>query len=98
MQDLPSNVRLVSEFLQKPLSEDVIAKIARQCTFDEMMRNVDSFIVAENVASKPTFLRKGQVGDWRNHFSEELSKTYDEKVMSKLEGSGLNFDFEPSAT
>lgn len=94
-KDLPSNVRLISKFLKKPLSEDVIARIAHQCTFGEMKKNTDSFTV-ENVASQPSFLRKGQIGDWRNHFSEELSKTFDEKLVSKLEGSGLTFDFGSS--
>ena len=50
----------------------------------------------KNVDSKPVFLRKGQIGDWRNYFSAELSKKFDEILVSKLEGSGLSFDFGTS--
>jgi hypothetical protein len=31
-----------------------------------------------------SFFRKGQVGDWRNYFSEEMSKRYDEKTRTEL--------------
>ncbi|XP_074623218.1 amine sulfotransferase-like [Acropora palmata] len=94
-KDLRSNVRIISEFLKRPLSEDMITKIAHQCTFDEMKKNTESFIV-QNIDAKPLFLRKGQIGDWRNYFSEELSKKFDEKLVSKLEGGGLSFDFGTS--
>ena len=73
----------------------MITKIAHQCTFDEMKKNTESFIV-QNIDAKPLFLRKGQIGDWRNYFSEELSKKFDEKLVSKLEGGGLSFDFGTS--
>ncbi|XP_044165975.1 amine sulfotransferase-like isoform X3 [Acropora millepora] len=94
-KDLYTNVRTLSEFLNKPLSKDVIAKIAHQCTFGEMKKNSDNFSI-KNVNSKPLFLRKGQIGDWRNYFSAELSKKFDEILVSKLEGSGLSFDFGTS--
>ncbi|XP_044165976.1 sulfotransferase 1C2-like isoform X4 [Acropora millepora] len=91
-KDLYVNVRRVSEFLNKSLSEDVIAKIAHQCTFGEMKKNSDNFSV-KDIDSKPLLLRKGEIGDWRNYFSAELSKKFDEILVSKLEGSGLSFDF-----
>lgn len=73
----------------------MITRIAHQCTFGEMKKNTESFIV-QNIDAKPLFLRKGQIGDWRNYFSEELSKKFDEKLVSKLKGSGLSFDFGTS--
>ena len=73
----------------------MIAKIAHQCTFGEMKKNSDNFTI-KNVDSNPLFLRKGQIGDWRNYFSAELSKKFDEILVSKLEGSGLSFDFGTS--
>lgn len=55
-------------------------------------KNSDNFSV-KDIDSKPLLLRKGQIGDWRNYFSAELSKKFDEILVSKLEGSGLSFDF-----
>lgn len=90
-QDLCGNVHRISEFLEKPLSEEMIAKISNQCTFAEMKKNSDSFSMPV-YSSKPSFLRKGEVGDWKTHFSEELGRAFDEKFMEKLNGTGLHFD------
>jgi len=38
-------------------------------------------------------LRKGEVGDWKNYFTPELNKRFDEEVMDKLSGTGIEFDF-----
>lgn len=69
----------------------MVAKISHQCTFAEMKKNSDSFSIPA-YPSKPSFLRKGEVGDWKTHFSEELSRAFDEKFMEKLNGTGLHFD------
>lgn len=92
-QDLCSNVRRISEFLEKPLSEEMIAKITHQCTFVEMKKNFESFSMSV-YPSKPSFLRKGEVGGWKTQFSEELNKAFDAKFREKLNGTGLHFDYE----
>lgn len=69
----------------------MVAKISHQCTFAEMKKNSDSFSIPA-YPSNPSFLRKGEVGDWKTHFSEELSRAFDEKFMEKLNGTGLHFD------
>lgn len=92
-QDLCSNVRRISEFLEKPLSEEMIAKITHQCTFAEMKKNSESFSMSV-YPSKPSFLRKGEVGGWKTHFREELNKAFDAKFREKLNGTGLHFDYE----
>ena len=91
-QDLCRNVRRISDFLGKHFSEDMIAKITHQCTFGEMKKNAVNFTI-ENAPSKPSLLRKGKVGEWRNYFSEELNRKFDEQLLSKLDGTGLTFDF-----
>ena len=40
-----------------------------------------------------SFMRKGSVGDWRNHFTDEQSARMDTEITRKLSGSGLQFDF-----
>lgn len=30
------------------------------------------------------FFRKGEVGDWQNHFSDELAKRFDEEMAKKV--------------
>ncbi|KAF8086285.1 hypothetical protein N665_0630s0035 [Sinapis alba] len=38
------------------------------------------------------FFRKGGVGDWKNHLTDDMAKKLDVMVEKKLEGSGLNFE------
>ena len=87
-------MRKIANFLNKPLSEDVIRRIAEQCSFNGMKRNASSFSIPTKNDKAAPLLRKGQVGDWKNHFTPELNERFEKEVLSKLEGSGLEFDFE----
>ena len=40
------------------------------------------------------FIRKGEVGGWKEQFSEEQSKRFDEIYEEKMSGVGLKFRFE----
>ena len=39
-----------------------------------------------------SFMRKGQVGDWRRHFSPELEVRFKEWETKWLDGCSLKFD------
>lgn len=38
------------------------------------------------------FIRKGQVGDWKNYMNEDISRRFDKWSEEKLNGTGLTFD------
>ena len=40
------------------------------------------------------FMRKGEVGDWKNHLSPEQSAEIDAICARRLEGTGLEFQYE----
>jgi len=40
------------------------------------------------------FFRKGQVGDWKNHFNEEKVKKWEEWISKNTEGLELSLKFE----
>ena len=93
IQDLPSQVRLTANFLNKPLSEDIINRIAEQCSFNGMTKDLSRYTVRFN-EGQTSILRKGVVGDWKNYFTPELNERFEKEVLSKIEGTGLEFDFE----
>ena len=53
---------MIDEFLNNPLSDELINRIAEQCAFKGMKKNETSYKVSEEKNSSP-FLRKGVVGD-----------------------------------
>ena len=44
-QDLLSNIRIIADFLNKPLSDDLAKLSAEQSTFKGFMKNVQSFLL-----------------------------------------------------
>ena len=58
-----------------------------------MKKNSNSYVISA-YATKPNLLRKGQIGDWKSLFSEELNKQFEETFLTKLNGTGLHFDTE----
>jgi len=91
LKDLLSSIRAVGEFLNKPLSEEVTQRIAHQCSFEGMAKNPASFQVFPNVDAM-SFLRKGEVGDWKKHFTAELNEKFEREFLAKAREHGLEFD------
>ena len=58
-----------------------------------MQENMTSYTVDEK-ENTSALLRKGVVGDWKNYFTPELNGRFDREALSKLKGTGLEFDFQ----
>ena len=84
---------MIANFLNKPLSDDLISRIAEQCTFSGMKKNAASYSLPTK-DGEASLLRKGVVGDWKNYFTPELNERFENEVLAKLKGTGLEFDFE----
>ncbi|XP_063053522.1 sulfotransferase 6B1-like [Engraulis encrasicolus] len=82
-QDLSEGIRQVSQFFGFPLTEEQVQTIYSESTFSAM--------AAKNTHGKMgnVFFRKGEVGDWKNHFSEAQSQQMDEEFNKRLAGTRL---------
>ncbi|CAM5134179.1 unnamed protein product [Natator depressus] len=72
-QDPLGSVRRICHFLGKELSEEQMAAVVEDASFQSMKGNkMSNFSQAEDqyVDQKGEFFRKGICGDWRNHLSE----------------------------
>lgn len=58
-----------------------------------MQKNKESFSALAGVMDGPKLLRKGEIGDWKNYFTSDLNERFENEVMDKLRGTGLEFDF-----
>ena len=98
--DLRGTVKSISQFIGYSLDESVIDRITEQSTFENMRSdpsaNPDSLssIKARITKDSTPFLRKGIVGDWKNHFSDEQSARLDDEYAKRMAGSGLELRYE----
>ncbi|XP_048105252.1 sulfotransferase 6B1-like isoform X2 [Alosa alosa] len=82
-QDLSEGIRQISQFFGFPLTEEQVQTIYSETTFSAMKES------GSHGKLGSAFFRKGEVGDWRNHFSEAQSQQMDEEFNKRLAGTKL---------
>ena len=95
-QNLREVVERVAVFMGYRLTPEVLSSITKQSTFSSMKDNPSANYSWQNKDRNDgsvTFIRKGQVGDWVNHFSNEQLKRFDAEYYRRIAGTGLSFDF-----
>ncbi|KAG7232185.1 hypothetical protein INR49_009463 [Caranx melampygus] len=85
LQDLSEGIRQISSFFGFSLTEDQVRQIAGESTFTAMKESsANSHGNMGNV-----IFRKGEVGDWKNHFTPEQSQEMDKAFNKHLAGTRL---------
>ena len=82
----------IAKFLGYDLSDKVINLIVEKSTFKGMSKTTGTNIPGWK-SDRSIFMRKGEVGDWVNYFSEEQSEYIDAKCREYLEPLGLKFNY-----
>lgn len=98
-EDMKENPRRevvrIMKYLDLSLSDEVINRIVELTSFKKMKENpmANYTCIPENVfdQSISPFMRKGEVGDWTNHFTPEQSKMFDEDYEKQMKHSNIPF-------
>ncbi|PNJ04641.1 SULT1C2 isoform 4 [Pongo abelii] len=97
-RDPKHEIRKVMQFMGKNVDETVLDKIVQETSFEKMKENpmtnrstVSKSIMDQSISS---FMRKGTVGDWKNHFTVAQNERFDEIYRKKMEGTAINFCME----
>lgn len=98
-------IKRLANFLAQDLTDEEVKKVAEHTTVKatktaihkrmlgtapEEMR--ETLLSKDDLSSR--FVRKGEIGDWKNHFTVAQNEAFDELYKRKMEGSGLRMEFE----
>uniref|UniRef100_A0A3B4ANY3 Sulfotransferase n=1 Tax=Periophthalmus magnuspinnatus TaxID=409849 RepID=A0A3B4ANY3_9GOBI len=88
-------VERIMRYLGLSLSDEVISQIVELTSFKSMKENpmsnyscVPKLVFDDSISP---FMRKGEVGDWRNHFTPEQSKMFDKDYKEKMKDVDIPF-------
>ena len=84
----------IAKFIGKELSPETRDRIVKQTSFGAMKSSDHTNHSWFEGMKGDGFIRKGQVGGWKEYFTEEQNKLFDKVFKEKMEGTGLTFEFE----
>lgn len=100
-RDLKGIIRKTSKFLEKPITDEQVKELADYLSFKSMKENPavnlepllnhkygDNFCVRTG----KSFIRKGEIGGWKNCFNEDLIQKFDKWIEENSKGTGLDFN------
>ena len=90
-------IKEIVDFLKLDRSDEVIREVVDKSSFKKMsedsVMNKDAINKEVYDSSVSKYLRKGQVGDWQNYFSDEQSKEFNDRYQKELEPLGVKLEF-----
>lgn len=102
-RDLSGTIRKLAEFLgvEEVATDENVALIYDHVQFDNMQKNpsvnlepVLKMKQIDTSNAKTKFIRKGQIGDWKNYMDNDMSDRFDQWTREALHDTGLQFIFE----
>ncbi|KAJ8960057.1 hypothetical protein NQ318_009498 [Aromia moschata] len=100
-KDTRGTMRKIADFLEKPISDKDLDNLEQFLSLEKMKgnRGCNGEPLVEKKYGKKyieenrhNIVRKGEIGDWKNHMSPEMSKRFDEWIEKNTLGTGLSFD------
>lgn len=97
-RDLAGSIRKVAKFLGKELTDIQVENLVGHLSFKSMKDNPSTNMEAMRgmafTGPKGSFIRKGEVGDWKNHFTDEMDARMNQAIEKHFKDSGLSFVYE----
>ena len=90
-----THVKRLASFLGHELDDAAIGKVVKESSFSSMKNKPfsNNEWMCKYRREGPPFMRRGEIGDWRNLFTAEQSEQIDKLVGEKLGKTGLVYDY-----
>lgn len=98
--DLKDNIRKMAKFLEKDFSEEKVDLLADHLSFETFRNNPAVNMkppkgsVPDEVRDQFNFIRKGQVGDWKNYFQGDFLEEWNKWIDNNNPDSAIPMRFE----
>lgn len=96
--DIDGVVGKLCKFLGLKLSDENKAKLLKAVSFDSLKKNKfvnkQKEFDQQDPAKEKVFIRKGMIGDWKNHFDEEMNAEWDPWIQNQLTNTDYSMIFE----
>lgn len=95
VENLREVVLKMARFLGKDLNSEAVERIVNWGQFDNLRKtmSINTKLYKAMDMKVTQFFRKGEVGDWKNYFSEAQSDEIDRMFSEQLSGRGLYFKY-----
>ncbi|GAB6027952.1 hypothetical protein CHUAL_002179 [Chamberlinius hualienensis] len=95
-KDYKNTIRAIGRFFGKSLTEYEVNQVADYCCFTQMSSNPQMKFEESDfyVNTGFRFMRKGQTGDWKNHFDDKTNQKMDEWIERTFKDTGIHFQYE----
>ena len=96
-RDLKSVIRKVSKFLNSPLTDDQVEQLAEHLDFKNFKNNpavnLEDGKIFGFASKEGSFIRKGQVGGWKEEFKEypDMESEFNEWLDKQMVNSKIQF-------
>jgi len=89
-----NEIRKIATFLNLERSDSFIDQLVKATSFEQQRANAIVREREQTGVTKTWFYRKGKIGDWRTHFTKEMSSRMDKIINVRLESSGLRHIYD----
>ncbi|XP_070560173.1 sulfotransferase 1B1-like [Ptychodera flava] len=96
-EDLPRVVKKIAVFLQRPLTEGDIEIVVNTTTVEAMRNRLSQMIITDDEfvpKGENPYVRKGIVGDWKNHFTVAQNELFDSIIGEKVNSISPNIPYQ----
>ncbi|CAL8248106.1 unnamed protein product [Lota lota] len=95
IQDLRTSVKRISLFLGKNLTDAQLTEVVKHSTFKNMrvIPQANYEMVPDYLLNhhNGTFMRKGTIGDWKNHFTITQNEIFDQVFQKEMKDFPVSF-------